>query len=146
MIEEKPQTSSAPNFNELEQGVLKFWEENKIFQKSLEQSKDREPFIFYDGPPFATGLPHYGHILASTIKDAIPRYQTMKGHFVRRRWGWDCHGLPIENIVEKKLKISGKKQIEELGVEKFNQECRASVLAYVEEWGKTVKRMGRWVD
>lgn len=138
--------SNAPDFNKLEQGVLKFWEENKIFEKSLEASKDRQPYIFYDGPPFATGLPHYGHILASTIKDAVPRYQTMKGHFVRRRWGWDCHGLPIENIVEQNLKISGKKQIEEMGVERFNQVCRDNVLKFVGEWGKMVKRMGRWVD
>jgi isoleucyl-tRNA synthetase len=141
-----PPAGGAPNFNEIEQGVLKFWEENKIFEKSLEESKDCEPFIFYDGPPFATGLPHYGSILPSVIKDAIPRYQTMKGKFVRRRWGWDCHGLPIENIVEKKLKISGKKQIEELGVEKFNEECRQSVLKYAEEWGKTINRVARWVD
>ncbi len=136
----------APNFNELEKGILKFWEDNKIFEKSLEQSQGREPYIFYDGPPFATGLPHYGHILASAIKDAIPRYQTMKGHFVRRRWGWDCHGLPIENIVEQNLKISGKKQIEEMGVERFNKVCRDNVLKFAEEWGKTVRRMGRWVD
>jgi isoleucyl-tRNA synthetase len=138
--------TGAPDFNKLELEVLKFWQDNKIFEKTLEQTKDKSPFIFYDGPPFATGLPHYGHILASTIKDAIPRYQTMKGHYVRRRWGWDCHGLPIENIVEKELKISGKKQIEELGVDKFNQACRDNVLKFVGEWGKMVSRMGRWVE
>jgi isoleucyl-tRNA synthetase len=142
----QPQTSSTPNFNNLEQDILKFWDENKIFEKSLEQTKGGEPYIFYDGPPFATGLPHYGHILASTIKDAVPRYQTMKGRYVRRRWGWDCHGLPIENIVEQALKISGKKQIEELGVDKFNQACRENVLRFADEWGKMVNRMGRWVD
>ncbi len=146
MSEEKQQPSGPPNFNDLEKEVLKFWDENKIFEKSLEQTKTGEPFIFYDGPPFATGLPHYGSILPSVIKDAVPRYQTMKGRFVRRRWGWDCHGLPIENIVEQKLKISGKKQIEEIGVEKFNQECRENVLRYAEEWGKTIKRVARWVD
>ncbi len=149
MIENSKQsqsTSSAPNFNDLEKDVLKFWNESRIFEKSLEQTKDGEPYIFYDGPPFATGLPHYGSILPSVIKDAIPRYQTMKGRYVRRRWGWDCHGLPIENIVEKKLNISGKKQIEELGVDKFNEECRQSVLRYAEEWGKTVNRIARWVD
>jgi len=145
MAEEKSQ-SSAPNFDKLEKEILKFWDENKIFEKSLEQTKDGEPFIFYDGPPFATGLPHYGSILPSVIKDAIPRYQTMKGKFVRRRWGWDCHGLPIENIVEQQLRISGKKQIEELGVDVFNQKCRESVLRYAEEWGKTIKRIARWVD
>jgi isoleucyl-tRNA synthetase len=146
MPEEKPQTSSTPNFNELEKEILKFWEENKIFEKSLEQTKEGEPYIFYDGPPFATGLPHYGSILPSVIKDAIPRYQTMKGRFVRRRWGWDCHGLPIENIVEQNLKISGKKQIEEFGVDKFNQACRETVLRYADEWGKTISRVARWVD
>lgn len=149
--------TGAPDFNKLELEVLKFWEENSIFQKSLDQTKPRDPsatpqderhapFVFYDGPPFATGLPHYGSILPSVIKDAIPRYQTMKGHFVRRRWGWDCHGLPIENIVEKQLKISGKKQIEELGVDKFNQVCRENVLKYAQEWGKTISRVARWVD
>src|SRR5271165_7504403 len=106
MPEEKPQTSSAPNFNNLEKDILKFWDENHIFEKSLEQTKEGESYIFYDGPPFATGLPHYGSILPTVIKDAIPRYQTMKGRYVRRRWGWDCHGLPIENMVEKSLKIS----------------------------------------
>ncbi len=138
--------STTPDFNKLEQEILKFWDDNKIFEKSLEATKDSEPYIFYDGPPFATGLPHYGHILASTIKDAIPRYQTMKGRFVRRRWGWDCHGLPIENIVEQNLKISGKKQIEEMGVDRFNKVCRDNVLKFADEWGKTVHRMGRWVE
>jgi isoleucyl-tRNA synthetase len=146
MTQEKPQQSGAPNFNHLEQEVLKFWEDNNIFQKSLEQTKDKSPYIFYDGPPFATGLPHYGSILPSVIKDAIPRYQTMRGRYVRRRWGWDCHGLPIENIVEKQLKISGKKQIEELGVHKFNEACRENVLKYAQEWGKTIARVARWVD
>jgi isoleucyl-tRNA synthetase len=138
--------STAPNFNELEQGILKFWDDNKIFEKSLEKTKDGEPYIFYDGPPFATGLPHYGSILPSVLKDAIPRYQTMKGRYVRRRWGWDCHGLPIENIVEQHLKISGKKQIEEMGVERFNQICRDNVLTYAKDWGKTISRIGRWVE
>ncbi len=143
---ESKHQSSSPNFNELELGVLEFWRDNKIFEQSLEQTKDAEPFVFYDGPPFATGTPHYGHILGSTLKDAVGRYQTMKGRYVRRVWGWDCHGLPIENIVEQKLGISGKKQIEEIGVEKFNEECRANVLTYVDVWGKMVERMGRWVD
>lgn len=147
MAKENPkQPSTTPNFNELEKQILKFWEENQIFAKSLEQTRGGEPYIFYDGPPFATGLPHYGHILASTIKDAIPRYQTMQGHYVRRRWGWDCHGLPIENIVEQFLKISGKKQIETVGVVRFNKVCRDNVLAFATEWGKMVRRMGRWVE
>ncbi len=140
------QIRHTPDFNALELEVLKFWNENKIFEKSLKATEGKPPYIFYDGPPFATGLPHYGHILASTIKDAIPRYQTMRGRFVRRRWVWDCHGLPIENIVEQHLKISGKKQIEEIGVQRFNEVCRENVLKFVAEWGKMVNRMGRWVD
>ena len=131
---------------ELEEKVLAFWDEHKIFEKSLEQTADDKPFTFYDGPPFATGLPHYGHILASTIKDVVPRYQTMKGRFVRRRWGWDCHGLPIEEIVERKLGISGKKQIEAIGIKTFNETCRSMVLQYVSEWRAMIRRMARWVD
>ncbi|HVY67389.1 MAG TPA: isoleucine--tRNA ligase [Patescibacteria group bacterium] len=146
MAENNQQQNSAPNFDQLEKEVLKFWQEDGAFEKTLAQTKDGEPYIFYDGPPFATGLPHYGSILPSVIKDTIPRYQTMKGRYVRRRWGWDCHGLPIENIVEQKLKISGKKQIEELGVDKFNQACRENVLRFTEEWGKTIARVARWVD
>ncbi len=143
---EENQKSTTPNFNDLEKEMLRFWDENHIFEKSLEQTKDGTPYIFYDGPPFATGLPHYGSLLPSVIKDAIPRYQTMRGNYVRRRWGWDCHGLPIENMVEKNLKISGKKQIEEIGVDRFNQVCRENVLKYAEEWGKTIHRIARWVD
>ncbi|MBL8031660.1 MAG: class I tRNA ligase family protein, partial [Candidatus Doudnabacteria bacterium] len=146
MNQEEKSKSNTPDFNRLEQEVINFWEEDRTFEKSLEKTRGGEPYVFYDGPPFATGLPHYGHILASTIKDVMPRYQTMKGRYVRRRWGWDCHGLPIENIVEKKLGISGKRQIEELGVDKFNEACRENVLTFAHEWGKMVKRMGRWVE
>src|SRR3989344_4103903 len=135
-----------PDFPKLEEEILKFWEEDETFKKSLEKTKSGKPFTFYDGPPFATGLPHYGHILASTIKDLVPRYQTMNGRFVRRRWGWDCHGLPIEEIVERKLKISGKKQIEKIGIKKFNETCRSMVLEFVSEWRKTIRRIARWVD
>jgi isoleucyl-tRNA synthetase len=131
---------------EMEEKVLAFWDEQKTFEKSLKQTADGKPFTFYDGPPFATGLPHYGHILASTIKDVVPRYQTMNGRFVRRRWGWDCHGLPIEEIVERKLGISGKKQIEEIGVKTFNETCRSMVLQYVSEWRDMIRRIARWVD
>ncbi len=138
--------STGPNFNELELGILEFWKQNEIFEKSLEQTKDGESYVFYDGPPFATGTPHFGSILPTVIKDAIPRYQTMRGRYVRRRWGWDCHGLPIEALVEQKLGISGKKQIEELGVEKFNQACRENVLLYVKEWKDVVERIARWVE
>ena len=134
-----------PDFPKLEEEILKFWEDNKVFEKSLEQTSHGEPYTFYDGPPFATGLPHYGHILASTVKDLFPRYQTMKGRFVRRRWGWDTHGLPIEELVERKLGISGKKDIERIGIAKFNETCRSVVMEFVSEWRKTVRRIARWV-
>ncbi|MBI2590025.1 isoleucine--tRNA ligase [Candidatus Berkelbacteria bacterium] len=129
-----------------EEKVLDFWRAKKIFQKSLEARKNAERYVFYDGPPFATGTPHYGHILASAIKDAVPRYQTMRGKYVERRWGWDTHGLPIENIVERKLAISGRKEIEKIGIGKFNTAARAQVLEYAREWKKTIERMARWVD
>ncbi len=131
---------------EAEEKVLAYWDAHKIFEKSLAQTEKGEPYTFYDGPPFATGLPHYGHILASTIKDLVPRYETMRGRYVRRRWGWDCHGLPIEEIVERKLGISGKKQIEEMGIKTFNETCRETVLTYVHEWRSMVRRIARWVD
>jgi len=131
---------------ELEKEVLAFWDEEKIFEKSLENRKDAEKYIFKDGPPFATGTPHYGHIVASTMKDVVPRYWTMRGFLVERKWGWDCHGLPIENIAEKELGISHKKEIEEMGVEKFNETCRSKVLEYVKEWEIVINRLGRWAD
>lgn len=135
------------NANEEELKVLKFWQEDDTFAKSVSERPDNKPYVFYDGPPFATGLPHYGHILSSVIKDVVPRYWTMKGYRVRRRWGWDCHGLPIENIVEKELKVSGKKDIEEkLGVDKFNETCRSKVLTYTQDWKKMIERIGRWVE
>ena len=129
-----------------EEEVLKFWQEKDIFKKSVSQREGADDFVFYDGPPFATGLPHFGHFIPSTIKDIIPRYQTMKGKKVERRFGWDCHGLPIENLIEKELGINSKHEIEELGIDKFNEACRASVLRYTSEWRKTITRMGRWVD
>ena len=131
----------------MEEAMLAFWKEHKTFEKSVENREGAEEFNFYDGPPFATGTPHYGHILAGTIKDVIPRYQTMNGKQVHRKFGWDCHGLPIENIVEKKLEISGKDDIEQkVWVHKFNETCRENVFTYAHEWEKTVNRMGRWVD
>jgi isoleucyl-tRNA synthetase len=135
--------------SEKEQEILAFWEKNKIFEKSVNlpaSEKAKGDFSFYDGPPFATGMPHYGHILAGTIKDAIPRYQTMKGNSVRRVWGWDCHGLPIENLIEKKLGLASKKDIEDFGIDKFNRDAYESVLQYEEEWKKIVPRLGRWID
>jgi len=142
------------NLPENEKEILAFWDENKTFEKSLELTKDkpfdsahgRPLYSFYDGPPFATGSPHYGHILQSITKDVVPRFWTMKGRYVPRVWGWDCHGLPIENIVEKELGITHKKQIEELGVDKFCQQCRSKILGYVPEWKSVIRRLGRWVD
>ncbi|MDF2550441.1 MAG: ileS, partial [Chlamydiales bacterium] len=134
------------SFPEIELALLKFWQEKSIFQKSLKIREGSAPFCFYDGPPFATGLPHYGHLLAGTIKDVVPRYQTMKGHFVERRFGWDCHGLPVENEIEKAHALNGKNEIESFGIARFNEECRSIVLRYTEEWKRTVTRMGRWVD
>jgi isoleucyl-tRNA synthetase len=138
--------TNHPVIPDIEKDILAFWEENNIFKKSLDQRKDNEEFIFYDGPPFATGLPHYGHLLAGTIKDVIPRYQAMCGKYVDRVFGWDCHGLPVEYEMEKTLNLSGKKDIEKFGIDKFNESCRGIVLRYTGEWEKIVKRMGRWVD
>lgn len=134
------------NFPLQEENILKFWQEKDIFKKSVSQRQGAEDFVFYDGPPFATGLPHFGHFIPSTIKDIIPRYQTMKGKKVERRFGWDCHGLPIENLIEKELGINSKHEIEQMGIDKFNEACCASVLRYTSEWRKTITRMGRWVD
>ncbi len=141
-----PEEKKQFKLPEGEERVLEFWNKHNIFEKSLEQTEGGIPFVFYDGPPFATGLPHYGHLLASTIKDAFARYQTMKGRYVRRRWGWDCHGLPIEEIVERKLGISGKKQIERIGIKTFNETCRSTVLEYAGEWKEIIQRIGRWVE
>lgn len=130
-----------------EEQVLEFWEKAKIFEKSLEKEAPLGEYTFYDGPPFATGTPHYGHIVGSLIKDAIPRYWTMRGYRVPRLWGWDCHGLPIENIAEKALGVNSKKEIEEtIGVEKFNETCRKEVLGYVKVWEQLIPRLGRWAD
>jgi len=135
------------SFPEMEEKWIKEWKKNKTFEKSVERRSKEKEYVFYDGPPFATGLPHYGHILAGTMKDVVPRYQTMRGHRVERRFGWDCHGLPVENVVEKELDLNGKKEIEEqVGKYKFNEKCRDSVLRYTAEWEQTVTRMGRWVD
>lgn len=134
------------DFPQQEEEVLRFWEAHDTFKKSVAQREGGEEFIFFDGPPFATGLPHFGHFIPSTIKDIIPRYQTMKGKKVDRRFGWDCHGLPVENLIEKELGINSKHEIEAFGVANFNDKCRASVLKYTNEWRKTITRMGRWVD
>ena len=129
-----------------EEATLAFWKEHDIFNKSVRKDAPNGDFVFYDGPPFATGLPHYGHIVPNTIKDVIPRYKTMRGYRVPRVWGWDCHGLPIENIVEKELGFKHKKDIKEYGIAKFNERCRERVLTYAHEWEKIIPRMGRWAD
>ena len=138
--------SNKSQFPKMEEEILGFWEKNSIFAKSLKKNEGGERYKFYDGPPFATGLPHYGHLLAGTIKDIVPRYQTMRGKYVERRFGWDTHGLPIEALAQDALGVSGSPEIKALGVDKFNEQCRSMVLKYVSEWRKTVTRMGRWVD
>ncbi len=134
------------NFPEMEKNVLKFWQKNKIFEKSVDNKDDQKIYSFFDGPPFATGLPHYGHVVANLMKDAVPRYWTMRGYKVERRWGWDCHGLPVENLIEKEHKIKNKQEIEKWGVDNFNKACCDSVLRYADEWKKIIPRIGRWVD
>lgn len=129
-----------------EEEVLKFWQENRIFEKTLEKEAPKGEFVFYDGPPFATGTPHSGSLLSSVSKDVMPRYKTMRGFRVRRRWGWDTHGLPIESLVEKKLGLKNKKEILAVGIKTFNETARAMVLEYVHEWKRYVERVGRWVD
>lgn len=140
------EVEKSVHFPEIEEKILSIWNKNKTFEKSMKRNEGKEQFIIYDGPPFATGLPHYGHILPGTIKDIVPRYQTMKGKQVPRRWGWDCHGLPVENLIEKELNLNSKKEILDYGIDKFNEACRESVLKYAEEWEKSVNRMGRWVE
>ena len=134
------------SFPELEHKMQKYWEDNKIFEKSVKARKDRKKYVFFDGPPFANGLPHYGHILANALKDAVTRYWTMRGYYVPRTNGWDCHGLPVEYEIEKDLKLSGRKDIVEYGVDKFNDQCKQSVFKYTGEWTEMFKRIGRWVD
>ena len=145
-----PHVDPQPNFPQLEEGVLARWETDNTFVKSVEAraagASGENEFIFYDGPPFANGLPHYGHLLTGFVKDAVPRYQTMRGHRVERRFGWDCHGLPAEVEAEKELGIAGHPEIAKFGIEKFNEACRTSVLRYTDEWQRYVTRQARWVD
>ena len=146
MTQASDKNTESFSFVQAEHEVLNFWEKENIFQQSLEQSKDNPPYIFYDGPPFATGLPHHGHLVGSTLKDIIPRYYTMKGFYVQRRFGWDCHGLPIEHEIDKSLGMSASEAVEKLGVKGYNDECRGIVQRYTKEWQKTITRIGRWVD
>lgn len=136
----------AVDFAAEEAATLKRWREIDAFQTQLRLSKGNKPYTFYDGPPFATGLPHYGHLLASTIKDIIPRYWSMKGYYVERRFGWDTHGLPIEYEIDKKFNISGPAAVKEMGIAKYNAECKAIVMRFATEWRQTIDRLGRWID
>ncbi|MBA3789224.1 class I tRNA ligase family protein [Patescibacteria group bacterium] len=145
-MSQTPDTPEKSDAAKREEQILAFWKEHQIFEKSLEKEAPKGEFIFYDGPPFATGLPHSGSLLSSVSKDLIPRYKTMRGYKVRRRWGWDTHGLPIESLVEKKLGLKNKKEILAIGVEKFNETAREMVLEYVQDWKRYVERVGRWVD
>jgi isoleucyl-tRNA synthetase len=143
---QKEAKSGRPDFPAMEQETLAFWEKKRIFERSIEERPEHKPFLFYDGPPFATGLPHYGHLLQSIVKDVIPRYKTMQGYRVARRWGWDCHGLPVESLIEKDHHLTSKDDICAFGVQNFTDNCRTSVFRYVNEWGEYIRRLGRWVD
>ena len=138
--------AGAPNFPALEADVLDYWDSDDTFRASIARRDDAPEYVFYDGPPFANGLPHYGHLLTGYVKDIVPRYRTMRGYKVERRFGWDTHGLPAELEVQHQLGITDKAQIEEMGIEKFNDACRASVLKYTNEWRAYVTRQARWVD
>jgi isoleucyl-tRNA synthetase len=134
------------HFPTVEKEVGEFWENHKTFERSLALRSQAPKYNFYDGPPFATGLPHFGHFVPNSIKDAFPRYFTMRGYHVDRRFGWDCHGVPVEMLIQNELGLKGKPDIEEFGVAKFNDACRQSVLRYTEQWRTYVKKLGRWVD
>ncbi|KAJ9701427.1 hypothetical protein PVL29_006677 [Vitis rotundifolia] len=134
------------SFPKQEEKILELWSEIKAFETQLKRTENLPEYVFYDGPPFATGLPHYGHILAGTIKDIVTRYQSMTGHHVTRRFGWDCHGLPVEHEIDKKLGIQTREDVLKMGIDKYNEECRSIVTRYVEEWEKIITRTGRWID
>lgn len=138
--------ASVPNFPKLEEDVLDFWDKQDVFKKSLEKTANGKRFVFFEGPPTANGLPGIHHVIARTFKDIIVRYKTLRGFFVERKAGWDTHGLPVEIQVEKALKLSGKKQIEEYGIEKFNTKCKESVLEYKKDWEVLTRRIGFWLD
>jgi len=140
------QVPDKPSLPAEEETTLKYWEEIDAFQESLRQSKGKPPYNFYDGPPFATGLPHYGHILAGTIKDVVCRHAHQRGYHVERRFGWDCHGVPVEGIIDEKLKIKGRGDVLRIGIDKYNEECRGIVQKYTKEWRQIVERFGRWID
>eukprot|EP00879_Flechtneria_rotunda_P028060 GHRR01030138.1.p1 GENE.GHRR01030138.1~~GHRR01030138.1.p1 ORF type:complete len:162 (+),score=42.85 GHRR01030138.1:285-770(+) len=129
-----------------EEKILALWDKLDAFKEQLRRSDGKPEYIFYDGPPFATGLPHYGHLLAGTLKDIVTRYTCATGHHVTRRFGWDCHGLPVEYEIDKKLDIKTRDDVLAMGIDKYNEECRSIVMRYSKEWEVTVKRLGRWID
>lgn len=139
-------TQEKPHFPTLEESTLQYWRDIDAFQESLRQSKGKPAYNFYDGPPFATGLPHYGHILAGTIKDVVTRYAHQRGYHVERRFGWDCHGLPVEYEIDKKLNIKGHHDVMKIGIDKYNEECRGIVQRFTTEWRRIIERVGRWID
>ena len=141
-----PKVPSRADYPAIERRILEFWAADGTFEASVDQRPTDDEYVFYDGPPFANGLPHYGHLLTGYVKDVVPRYQTMRGHRVARRFGWDCHGLPAEMAAEKELGIAGHKAITEFGIDRFNEYCRTSVLRYTSEWERYVNRQARWVD
>src|SRR5699024_3721860 len=139
-------STGSAHFPSMEERVLAYWAEDDTFRESLRRREGAEEFVFYDGPPFANGLPHYGHLLTGYVKDIVPRYQTMRGRLVDRRFGWDTHGLPAELEAERQLGITDKSQIDDMGIAAFNETCRESVLRYTDEWRRYVTRQARWVD
>ena len=145
-MEHSEQSTPSFSFPDMEHEIIDFWNKHDVFQESLRRTKDKQPYVFFDGPPFATGLPHHGNLVASVIKDVIPRYWTMKGRYVERRFGWDCHGLPIEHEIDKKLGISAHEALQRYGVAGYNDECRKIVGRYMEQWQSIINRFGRWVD
>ncbi|PKY30130.1 isoleucyl-tRNA synthetase [Rhizophagus irregularis] len=140
------QTDGQFNFPKEEEKILEFWREIDAFRTQIRLSEGKPSFSFYDGPPFATGLPHYGHLLAGTIKDIVTRYASLTGHYVERRFGWDCHGLPVEHEIDKTFNIKGKDDVLAMGIDKYNYECRSIVMRYADAWRETVERIGRWID
>lgn len=146
MTKKFPKVNNKQSFPQLEEEILQFWKDEKIFEESIESRSEQNPYRFYDGPPFITGTPHYGSLLSSICKDVVPRFWTMKGKRVERVWGWDCHGLPIEDKVMKKLGLESSKDIEKVGVEKFIEECYAYTQNTSAEWDWYIEHIGRWVD
>jgi isoleucyl-tRNA synthetase len=143
-----PAAEPSPSFPKMEEAVEAVWKAERTFQKSIEQRRAAHApeYVFYDGPPFANGLPHYGHIVTGFVKDLVPRYQTMRGKQVERRFGWDCHGLPAELHAEAELKLSGRREIINYGMARFNDHCRTSVMQFRHDWEFYVNRSARWVD